>query len=64
VDSFTLRPLYDWGKSLRYGSDRRLGGSQNTRTGVEDVEKNEISPLPGIELSTSVVKPVASCYLD
>jgi hypothetical protein len=39
VVSFTLRPLYPWGKSPRYPFDSRLGGSQgwSGRRGEEKI---------------------------
>jgi hypothetical protein len=45
--SFTLWPLYSWGKGPWYPSNRCLGGPQNRyeRCGVE---KNPL-PLPGNE---------------
>jgi hypothetical protein len=44
--SFTLLPLYTWGKSPRYQLDMRLGGLQSLcgRRG-----KEKILALPGIE---------------
>jgi hypothetical protein len=39
VVSFTPRPFYPWGNSLRYSLDRRLGGRQNRsgRRGKENL---------------------------
>jgi hypothetical protein len=59
VVSFTPRPLYPQGKSLRYPLDRRLGGPQS-RSGRHGEEKNlgptgTRSPTP----SSSRLYPVA-----
>jgi hypothetical protein len=34
------------------------------RTGLDDVEKGKILSLPGLELLTSVVQPLATRYTD
>jgi hypothetical protein len=63
VVSFTPRPLYPQGKSLRDPLDRRLGGPQN-RSGGGGEEKNSQSP-PGIEpLEPPIVQPLAQRYID
>jgi hypothetical protein len=49
--SFTSRPHYPRGKSLRYSLDRRLGGLQN-RSGCGG-KKKKSTPLPGIEPRSS-----------
>jgi hypothetical protein len=46
VISFTPRPFYLPGKSPRYPLVRRLG---RPRTALEDVERRQILPLPGLE---------------
>jgi hypothetical protein len=51
VVSFTPRPLYSLGKSPCYPLDRRL---DEPRTGLDDVEKRKMLPLPGLELRTVV----------
>jgi len=58
VVSFTPRPLYPQGKSLRYPLDRKLGGPQSLsgRGG----EENNFKPTPGIE--SAIAQPVASRY--
>jgi hypothetical protein len=47
VVSFTPRPLYPQKKSPRYPMYRRLGGP---RAGLDDAERRNILPLPGLEL--------------
>jgi hypothetical protein len=47
VVSFTPRPLYPLGKSLRYVLDRRLGGPQS-RFEAGGEEKKSL-PLPGTD---------------
>jgi hypothetical protein len=34
------------------------------RTGLENVERRKVLPLPGLELLPSTVQPVASRYTD
>jgi hypothetical protein len=41
-----------------------IGGWVGPRAGLEDVEKTKFLILPGLELRSSVVQPVASCYTD
>jgi hypothetical protein len=55
VVSFKPRPLYPWGKSSRYPSDRRLDGPQS-RFGCREVEKN-LLPVPWIKLRSSSQRP-------
>jgi hypothetical protein len=57
VVSFTPRPLYPQGKSLRYPLDRKLGGLQS-QSGHGTEEKNS-QPPPGIE-PTSPDRPAHS----
>jgi hypothetical protein len=47
VVTFTFRPLYPWGKSPRYLSDRRLGGPQSWSG---DMEKKKFLTLLELEL--------------
>jgi len=58
VVSFTPRPLYPRGKSLRYPLDRRLGGPQS-RSGRGGEEKNSQS-LTGLE--HPIIQLVAQRY--
>jgi hypothetical protein len=46
VVSFTLRLLYIRGKSPQYPLERKLG----PRTGLNEVERTIILPIPGLEL--------------
>jgi hypothetical protein len=50
VVSFTLRPLYSWGKSPWYPLGRKLGGPQN-RSGLRGEE--EVLEPSGTRTSTS-----------
>jgi hypothetical protein len=60
--SFTTRPLYPWGKSLRYPLDRRLGGPQS-RSGRHGEVK--ILVYPGtLNSDPSLIQPEASRYTD
>jgi hypothetical protein len=41
-----------------------IGGWVDPRAGLDDMEKWKFLTLPGLELNTSVVQPVASRYTD
>jgi hypothetical protein len=41
-----------------------IGGWVDHRAGLDDVEKRKFLTLPGLELDTSVVQPVASRHTD
>jgi hypothetical protein len=65
--SFTPRPLYTEGKSLRYPLDRRLGGPQNL-SGRCGEEKNpllyqESNPGRAARSYTDWAIPVPKCYI-
>jgi hypothetical protein len=49
VVSFTPRPFHPRRKSA---GTHWIGGWVGPKTGLDDVEKSEISPLPGLELRT------------